>query len=86
MFSFLLESIRDEISKILVTVKIKNPQDLASLSEEGSDLKNLDYKRQEEFPIDSSQDVRSEKSVETFVRKQSKIGRNDKCPCGSGKI
>ncbi|MBR5756977.1 MAG: SEC-C domain-containing protein, partial [Thermoguttaceae bacterium] len=37
--------------------------------------------RQQEEAIEASKD----KKVETFRRKQPKVGRNDPCPCGSGK-
>jgi preprotein translocase subunit SecA len=41
----------------------------------------IDKDKHEEFELEDGK----EEFIETFVRSSKKIGRNDPCPCGSGK-
>ncbi len=70
MFDEMIDSIRDDTVKILLTFKI------------AEDQKQPPERHNNDAPMESSDG--SEK-VNKTVRNTEKIGRNDPCPCGSGK-
>ena len=57
--------------------------DVESIFNIGSDKK--DAKKKEEAPKITGTNKDAEVEKKPYVRKGAKIGRNDPCPCGSGK-
>ena len=89
LFSMMLESIKVEVTKILRTVEIRSPEALAS-AEELEAPKNLHYQHaeftgSEAVEAEPEGDVAVAEQPQPFVRPGQKVGRNDPCPCGSGK-
>jgi len=92
LFTMMLESIKAEVTKILMTVQIRNPEALAA-AEEPEVLRNVQYQHPEyagggeavEAEVESDGGVAVEERPQPFVRPGEKVGRNDPCPCGSGK-
>ncbi len=69
MFDAMNESIREETSKMIMTVRVR---------------KNEEVKREQVAKVTGTSGA-SDGSVSATVKKGQKIGRNDPCPCGSGK-
>ena len=90
LFSLLLDTIKGEVTKTLMTVRIRNADELQAV-EEPETLQNVQYQHAdfsdagaaEAEPIASAD--RDEQRSQPFVRPGEKVGRNDPCPCGSGK-
>jgi len=87
LFAGMLDAIKADVTKILVTVQIRSEQQVESVAEP-STPKNLQYHHaayseaeEEEQSALESHEVKQQ----PFVRKSDKVGRNDPCPCGSGK-
>jgi len=95
LFSLLLDVIKSDVTRILMTVQIRSAEELRA-AEEHEALQNIQYQHAEaqaeaaaatpaeaagEFP---EQDADGERA-QPFVRGGQKVGRNDPCPCGSGK-
>lgn len=70
MFEVLLKNIKDEIARVLMLVEVKNEEQ----------AEKLDQKNQKE--VDNS---KLESSDKNNTPQERKIGRNESCPCGSGK-
>jgi preprotein translocase subunit SecA len=89
MFSAMLDSIKREVTGILAKVQVQYPEQMA-LQERQPEPREFEF-RHEEFrglADDSSQDEEAqaaEPEHQPFVREGRKIGRNEPCPCGSGK-
>ncbi len=93
LFSLMLELVKTEVTRILMTVEIRSEQELAEV-EEPEVPRNIQY-RHADFGGDASAAAAQaeeegdvavlEKAQQPFVREGQKIGRNDACPCGSGK-
>lgn len=81
MFTDLLERIKYEVVKIIARVKINQEEDVEAM-EQKDDSQNLQY--QHDNAVGPTQNQEPE-PVETFVRDGRKVGRNEPCPCGSGK-
>ncbi len=90
LFSLLLDTIKGEVTKTLMTVRIRNADELQAV-EEPEALQNVQYQHAdfseagaaEAGPTDAA--ASDESKAQPFVRPGEKVGRNDPCPCGSGK-
>jgi preprotein translocase subunit SecA len=84
LFSQLLDTIKHEVTRILMTVRIQSQDQAAeaaeSIEEKLAQLANVTYTHPNE---DGS--VSQEADPTTVVAQVPKVGRNEPCPCGSGK-
>jgi preprotein translocase subunit SecA len=85
LFSAMLDSIRNEVARILMTVQIQGRQDVEKV-EEPVELHNVRYQHADYEEALAEADAETEPAkAQPFVRQGQKVGRNDPCPCGSGK-
>ncbi|HSF21519.1 MAG TPA: preprotein translocase subunit SecA, partial [Burkholderiales bacterium] len=91
LFSMMLESIKAEVTKVLMAVQIRGAEELASV-EEPEAPRNVQYQHAEfansggsAAEAEAEGDVAVAERPRPFVRGAEKVGRNDPCPCGSGK-
>jgi preprotein translocase subunit SecA len=85
LFSLMLETVRNEVTRILMLVQIRTEEDVAeaqAITEEPVHLENVRYQHADydEALAPDAEDDRQEPT-----RVGMKPGRNDPCPCGSGK-
>lgn len=92
LFSHMLDRIRDEAVKILMTVQIQAPEQVAEAQQQQSSVKNMQYHHPQADGAEDSADgvtVSDEGDVSaggiTVKNMMKHVGRNDPCPCGSGK-
>jgi preprotein translocase subunit SecA len=88
LFSMMLDTVRNEVTRILMTVQIRSAEDQKK-AEEPVDLVNVryqhaDYEEALAEPSPAPNQPAAPKA-QPFVRGGQKVGRNDPCPCGSGK-
>jgi preprotein translocase subunit SecA len=90
LFAQLLDSVRNEVTRVLMTVQVQSREQLdeaaAQIEERGEQVSNVTYSAPNENgePQVSSEDAAR---LQAFLESQSvpRVGRNDPCPCGSGK-
>ncbi len=88
LFTNMLEEIKVEVSKILLTVQIQNEQQVEAVTDTLHAPENVQYQHEavsgnlEQHPEDESA---PDEKAQPFVRGGEKVGRNQPCPCGSGK-
>ncbi len=83
MFKILLDTINIEIIKIISTVKINERS-----ADELSKHQEQKVQYQHDNPQSPTPNITASKSIkhqQPFIRESKKIGRNEPCPCGSGK-
>jgi preprotein translocase subunit SecA len=88
LFAAMLEAIKREVTQMLMTVQISSEQDVAAAEESQPAVGNVQYHHADyEEALAQSDDAQGDKGAEhkPFVRGAAKVGRNDPCPCGSGK-
>ena len=80
--------VRTDVTKLLMTVQVRNEEDLEQ-AEAPPQLENVQYQHAD---YDEALGVSDEAGVvdagekgQTLVNHGPKVGRNDPCPCGSGK-
>jgi len=92
LFKIMINRLNREITSFLVKCDLpenKEPQIQSSMQSAGMDFSKLKTGRSEVGSQSSKQDKfghdTQEKQVTQPIRVEKKVGRNDPCPCGSGK-
>lgn len=60
-------------------------EEMSEAKEQKTDLSNVQTSRAEQAARAAAEGVSGRAKPETFVRTEKKVGRNEPCPCGSGK-
>ena len=85
LFALMLDMINTEVTKILMTVQFRSEAELQKV-EEPETPKNVQYHHADyEQALEEANADAAASDAQTFVRQGQKVGRNDPCPCGSGK-
>jgi preprotein translocase subunit SecA len=91
LFGALIESVKLEVTRTLIAVQIKSEAAL-EVPDAPPALENVSYQHadpgaaaSEESVEESLAPAAEEKAAQPFKRYNEKVGRNDPCPCGSGK-
>jgi len=82
LFSSMLDSIKRDVTRTLINVRIRNEQDIEAV-EVPHAPENVQYHHADYEEALATEDGDAEQKP--FVRIDKKAGRNDPCPCGSGK-
>jgi len=88
LFAGMLESVKLEVTKTLTAVQVKSESELAEAAVEAAPaVENVKYQHAgyDEALATEAADAPVKTKERPFVREMGKIGRNDPCPCGSGK-
>ncbi len=84
LFSLLLQTVRNEVTKLLMSVRIRSAEEVENVSREQPRVTDVAYNHGDAHEMNQPKRNVNNK-VDTFVRSQEKVGRNEPCPCGSGK-
>ena len=84
MFSALLENIQHEVVRILARVQVQAPEDVEAVETNRQQEQEMEYRHEESSAIPGGQGGHAAPDA-PFVREGRKVGRNEACPCGSGK-
>ncbi|MBP0047538.1 preprotein translocase subunit SecA [Marinobacterium sp. AK62] len=93
LFQDLLENIKRDVVRILSHVQVRQPEEVERMEEERraqAERQKMNFEHAqtsgmgEEGTAEAEQGEQAE-NAEPFKRQTPKVGRNDPCPCGSGK-
>ncbi|MDR2244786.1 MAG: preprotein translocase subunit SecA [Burkholderiales bacterium] len=83
LFSSMLDRIKHDVVRILLTVQVRSQKDVEAVEEQAPHVSNVRYQHAD---YDEALAAGPDTSPSIpFVRSGEKVGRNDSCPCGSGK-
>ncbi|HJL93437.1 MAG TPA: preprotein translocase subunit SecA [Woeseiaceae bacterium] len=87
MFSEMLDQVKHDTISMLSRIRIQSEQDIARMEEQRRAEQSMEFNHPKNIDSINSdkQDSLDKKGSLPFVRKDKKIGRNDPCPCNSGK-
>jgi len=98
MFASLLDHIKYEVISILAKVQVNQEEDVEIIDEQRQATPELHYEHAEANPVldpeqqaaaafapEPSDETEQRPEQQPFVRDGRKVGRNEPCPCGSGK-
>jgi preprotein translocase subunit SecA len=84
----MLDVVKMDVTRVLMTVRIQTQEEAAqaaeAIEERAEKISNVTYTHPNEDGSISSE-AGEEADVATAVAQVPKVGRNDPCPCGSGK-
>ena len=84
----MLDRVKQDVVKIVLTVQVRTPEDVQAV-EEAPAVTNVRYQHADYDAALASApgegDAAAAVAAPPFVRAGTKVGRNDPCPCGSGR-
>ena len=81
LFTNMLEALKSEVTKILCRVQVRAEEDVEAVEEQRRQADAAP----KEFQHESTNQLAEEEQENSMVRQGPKVGRNEPCPCGSGK-
>ena len=89
LFQDLLQNIKFDVIRMLSRMQIENPEEIEAQERlrraEATQKMNFQHSQLEASEDQSGDGSSPQNKAETFVREERKVGRNEPCPCGSGK-
>lgn len=91
LFSQMLDLIRNEVVRVVLTVRIQSREEIEAAEAQRAQLENVHYQHAEFDENTSAEELlapTAEPEDNAFRQEANnlpKVGRNDPCPCGSGK-
>ena len=87
LFESLLNTVKSEVTKITMLVQVRPQEELAAIETEQQEVSNVQYQHAEfnESMSDEALANPANEGEAPVMRDGVKVGRNDPCPCGSGK-
>ncbi|MCK6407435.1 MAG: preprotein translocase subunit SecA [Rhodocyclaceae bacterium] len=84
LFEALLDAVRNDVTRLLVTVQIRSPEDVEETAPH-ADVQNVQYHHADYDEALGGGGDADETTAQQPIHAAPKVGRNDPCPCGSGK-
>ena len=86
LFGEMLERFKNEVVSILCKIQIRSEEEVDAMEEQRRRLSeaNMQFQHAEAGLLSQSGDAQEDNS-QPYVREGRKVGRNEPCPCGSGK-
>ena len=86
MFSEMLDQVKHDTISMLARIRIQNEQDIQRMEEQRRAEQSMDFNKSENNSFLKQSDNNAKKNNNSpYIRSGKKVGRNDPCPCGSGK-
>ena len=89
LFQDLLQNIKFDVIRMLSRMQIENPEEIEAQERlrraEAARKMNFQYSQEQAAAIGEARQPAEAPKAETFIREEPKVGRNQPCPCGSGK-
>jgi len=85
LFANLLDTVKREVTQVTMLVQVRSEEDVEAV-DKPAELENVRYQHADyEEALASSDTAVSDSPIGPVTRDGIKVGRNDPCPCGSGK-
>jgi preprotein translocase subunit SecA len=87
LFEAMLNTIAQEVTRVTLTVQIRTEEDVEAVEAQEPELNNVQYHHADfdEALAGKDEPIDETATQQPFQREFAKVGRNDPCPCGSGK-
>ncbi|MBU1237562.1 MAG: preprotein translocase subunit SecA [Gammaproteobacteria bacterium] len=86
LFEGLLQLVRTEVTKLLMTVEVRSEQQIEEAEQKKPQVENVQYHHADyDEALGATGDDADSAKARPIERTAPKVGRNDPCPCGSGK-
>ncbi|MFT6624883.1 MAG: preprotein translocase subunit SecA [Cycloclasticus sp.] len=82
MFTTMLDTLKREVVMVVTKVQVRAEEDVQAIDEQRRQQQKMEFNHADMNALD---DESQQDKDQPFKRPDKKIGRNDPCPCGSGK-
>ena len=82
LFTAMLDSLKHEVISLISRVKVRAPEDVAAVDEQRRQSADVEYQHES---ASAEAEAEHPTANQPLTRDGKKVGRNDPCPCGSGK-
>ncbi|MDP1601672.1 MAG: preprotein translocase subunit SecA [Legionella sp.] len=82
LFTMMLDTLKYDIIRLLTSVQVQNEEDVNAVEQQrrSEQVHKMQFLHEDEMNEENADSMPT-----TFRRTEQKVGRNDPCPCGSGK-
>jgi preprotein translocase subunit SecA len=84
LFTSLRDALKREVVMLVTKVQVRTDEDAQAIDEQRRQQQNMEFQHADVNALDEDVQAQEEKEL-PFKRTDKKVGRNDPCPCGSGK-
>jgi preprotein translocase subunit SecA len=85
LFTTMLDNIKHEVIRLLCRVQVRAPEDVDAVNEQRRQSADVEYQHDAAEQLGQEEEPQAPQASQPFMRDGTKVGRNDPCPCGSGK-
>ena len=87
LFSTMLESIKHEVIKLISRIQVRAQEDVEAVEEQRRQAAEVEYQHEQADAMGGEAETPEAElsAAQPYTRAGEKVGRNDPCPCGSGK-
>ena len=85
LFTSLLDALKREVVMLVTKVQVRAEEDVQAVDEQRRIQQNMEFKHADVNALDDEPQGEQVDKAQPFKRSDKKVGRNDPCPCGSGK-
>jgi len=85
LFAEMLERFKNEVISILCKIQVRSQEEVEAMEAQRHRLNEANMQFQHDEAAAIAGDEQQDEHAQPFVREGRKIGRNEPCPCGSGK-
>jgi len=85
MFSSLLDNIKKEVVDVVSKVQVREEEDVEEIEAKRRQKVPMNFEHADADAPEPEEGAEEEEVHNPYVRKERKVGRNEPCPCGSGK-
>ncbi|MBL4638590.1 MAG: preprotein translocase subunit SecA [Proteobacteria bacterium] len=85
MFTSMLDTIKHDVISYISRVQVRAPEDVAAVEEQRRQATEVEYQHEQAEGMTGDAEAPVPSGDEPYTRDGRKVGRNEPCPCGSGK-
>lgn len=83
LFTGMLDALKHDVVKLVTKVQVRSDEDVQAVDDQRRQQQEMEYQHAEANAL--AEDESEAQADTTFKRAEKKVGRNEPCPCGSGK-
>jgi len=85
LFTTMLDALKQEVVMLVTKVQVHAEEDVEAVDEQRRIQQNMEFKHADVNALEGSSEEQPAEKDQPFKRMERKVGRNDPCPCESGK-
>jgi preprotein translocase subunit SecA len=88
LFTTMLDNIKHEVIRVISRVQVRAPEDVDAVDQQRRQSGDVQYQHDDAQKMgqqEAEAESETPQASQPYTRDGSKVGRNDPCPCGSGK-